>query len=52
MTVAIKVGKKTTTLRRRPLAGSASLKRAPSLVTFRDSSGNRVRWRRIVLPGH
>ena len=50
VSVAIKVGKKTTTLRRRPLAGSARLKKAPSLVTFRDSSGNRVRWFRIVLP--
>jgi len=50
VTVAIKVGRKTTTLRKRPLAGSARLKRAPSLVTFRDSSGNRVRWFRIVLP--
>jgi hypothetical protein len=52
VSVAIKVGKKTTTLRRRPLAGSARLKKAPSLVTFRDSSGNRVRWFRIVLPSH
>jgi hypothetical protein len=50
VSVAIKAGKKTTTLRKRPLTGSARLKRAPSLVTFRDSSGNRVRWFRIVLP--
>jgi len=50
VSVAIKVGRKTTTLKRRPLAGSAKLKKAPSLVTFRDSSGNAVRWRRITLP--
>ncbi len=50
VSVAIRVGRKTTTLKRRPLAGSAKLKKAPSLVTFRDSSGNAVRWRRITLP--
>ena len=50
VSVAIKVGRKPTALRKRPLSGSAKLKKAPSLVTFRDSSGNAVRWRRITLP--
>ena len=51
VTWSIKVGKKTTTLHRGARStGSAKLKKAPSLVTFRDSSGNRVRWFRIVLP--
>jgi hypothetical protein len=51
VSIAIKVGKKTRTLKKRPLRGTVKLTRAPSLVTFRDSSGNRVRWRRITLPG-
>jgi hypothetical protein len=50
VSVAIKVGRKTRTLKKRPLAGSVTLTKAPSLVTFRDSTGNRVRWRRITLP--
>jgi hypothetical protein len=44
----IKVGKKTKVLHKRRLATSVKLSKNPSMVTFRDSSGNRVRWRRIV----
>jgi hypothetical protein len=48
--VIVKVGKKTKTLHKRGLTASLKLKKAPSMVTFRDSSGNRVRWRRITVP--
>ncbi len=47
--VLVKVGKKTKVLRKRKLAASVKLSKGPSVVTFRDSSGNRVRWRRIVV---
>ena len=51
--VVVKVGKKSKTLHKRRLATSVKLTKAPSLVTFRDSSGNKVRWRRIVATaGH
>ena len=46
--VIIKMGAKSKTLHKRRLSTSVKLTTAPSLVTFRDSSGNRVRWRRIV----
>ena len=40
-------------LHKRKLSTSVKLSKAPSMVTFRDSSGNRVRWRRIVVTaGH
>lgn len=45
--VLARVGRKTITVRRRGLTSSMKLSKAPSLVTFRDSSGNRVRWRRL-----
>ncbi len=48
--VIVKVGKKSKTLHKRRLSGSLKLTRAPVLVTFRDSSGNRARWRRITVP--
>jgi hypothetical protein len=48
--VTIKIGKKSKVLHRRKLSTSVKLSKAPSLVTFTDSSGNRVRWRRIVVP--
>ena len=51
--VMIKIGKKTKVLHKRKLSTSVKLSKAPSMVTFRDSSGNRVRWRRIVVTaGH
>ena len=46
--VIVKVGTKSKTLHKRGLSASLKLAKAPALVTFRDSSGNRVRWRRIT----
>ena len=46
--VIIKVGTTTKVLHKRKLSTSVKLSKAPSMVTFRDSSGNRVRWRRVV----
>lgn len=51
--VIIKIGKRTKVLHQRKLSTSVKLSKGPSMVTFRDSSGNRARWRRIVVAaGH
>ena len=50
--VIIKVGKKSKTLHKRHLSASVKLTKAPSLVTFRDSSGNRSGGGASCTAGH